>query len=196
MFKINDLLKGAYLLILMFLFSCQLLKEPAGKIMSTTLPPPVIEKENVSNDINDKPINNYPIADYNLVVKNLDGTIVKLENYKDKVIFLNFWATWCLPCVAELPSINRLYNELKNEDIVFLLISNEKVEKVTSYKEKKKYDVPFHILDSTGYIPKMYYSQSIPTTFLINKKGEIIRASTGAEDWDDEAFINELKKHL
>lgn len=183
------------LVVLLLYTSCQVLKEPAGKIMSSSLPAPEIETtDEVSEEQTDAP--KYPMADYNLKVKNLDGSFVNMNDYKGKVIFLNFWATWCLPCVAELPSINNLYNQLKDENIVFLLISNETNEKVARYRERKKYDVPFHIIDSTGYIPRIYQHQSIPTTFIINKKGEIIRASAGAEDWDDKAFVVELKKIL
>lgn len=174
---------------------CQVLKEPAGKIMSGSLPTPEIETASTNEaEVTAKP--SYPLADYNLKVRNLDGSYVNLADHKGKVIFLNFWATWCLPCVAELPSINKMYNQLKDENIVFLLISNETTEKVAKYKERKKFDVPFHIIDSTGYIPRLYQSPSIPTTFLINKKGEIIRATAGAEDWDDEAFIAALRKLL
>lgn len=163
--------------------------------MSGSLPAPEIETASTNEiEIVTKP--KYPLADYNLKVKNLDGSYINLSDHKGKVIFLNFWATWCLPCVAELPGINKMYNQLKNENIVFLLISNETIQKVAKYKERKKFDVPFHIIDSTGYIPRMYQSSSIPTTFLINKNGEIIRASSGAEDWDDETFISELRKLL
>ncbi|MBW6484139.1 MAG: TlpA family protein disulfide reductase [Vicingaceae bacterium] len=192
MLKINILI--LFFFVFLF-FSCQVLKEPAGKIMGSSLPAPEIETaptEEAENAI--KPT--YPLADYNLKVRNLDGSYVNLADYKGKVIFLNFWATWCLPCVAELPSINKMYNQLKDENIVFLLISNETFEKVAKYRERKKFDVPFHIIDSTGYIPRLYQSPSIPTTFIINKNGEIIKASAGAEDWNDEAFITELRKIL
>ena len=168
------------------LWQCQpILKAPAAAIMSTTLPTPSIDTAI-----------NYPRADFNLTIKNLDGELVKLSDYRGKVIFLNFWATWCMPCVAELPSINKLYAELKDENIEFLLISNEQLEKVKTYRTRKDYEIPFHIIDEDGQIPNIYFSPSIPTTFIINKKGEIIRKSFGAEDWDDEAFIKEIRELL
>ena len=101
-----------------------------------------------------------------------------------------------MPCVAELPSINKLYLELKNENIEFLLISNEPVKKLKEYHLKKDYQVPFHIIDNEGNIPDIFFSQSIPTTFLINKEGIIIRKSMGAEDWNDEDFIESIRKIL
>lgn len=167
------------------LWKCQVFKEPAAKVMSTTLNTPEIETE---------PKENYPDADFNLTVKDLDGNLVHMSDYEGKVIFLNFWATWCMPCVAELPSINNLYNQTKDKGIVFLLISNEQLAKVKSYHTKKEYDVPFQVIDDAGKIPSMYYHESIPTTFIINKDGKLVKRSSGAEDWDDEDFIAELEK--
>ena len=179
-----------YLIILIILsfslWQCQVLKEPAAKVMSASLPTPEIDSSQ----------NNLPKANFNLQVKGLDGNVIDMENYRGKVIFLNFWATWCMPCVAELPSINKLYSQFKEEEIAFLLISNEALEKVKNYHERKEYDVPFHIQDSTSNIPQMYHSPGIPTTFIINKEGRIIKASSGAEDWDDEAFVETLKEIL
>lgn len=175
--------------LLLGLWSCQpVLKAPAAKVMSVTLPNPEIESAKSEHSL--------PIADFNLQVKDLGGQLISMEDYKGKVIFLNFWATWCMPCVAELPSINKLYKELKDENIVFLLISNEQIEKVISYHERKKYEVPFHIIDNDGFIPQQYYSRSIPTTFIINKEGKIVKASAGAEDWDDEAFVQSIREML
>ncbi|NQX98333.1 MAG: TlpA family protein disulfide reductase [Flavobacteriales bacterium] len=179
-----------YFLISLFLVltNCQpVLKAPVATLYSATLSTPVIDSAQIKK---------YPMADFNLHVSDLDGNPINMENYRGKVIFLNFWATWCMPCVAELPSIDKLYKEFKNENIEFLLISNENPEKVQHYKTKKKYEVPFLIQSSTSQIPQMYYSPGIPTTFIINKEGQLIKASTGAEDWDDKEFITTLKKLL
>jgi len=177
---------STFIFIALILTNCQpILKAPAAAIMSTTLPNPEIYAVQSKN---------YPKAAYNLQVSDLDGNTVKMSAYRGKVIFLNFWATWCMPCVAELPSINKLYNQFKNEDIVFLLISNENIDKVKKYKQRKNYDVPFYINDENSNIPKMYYSRGIPTTFIINKKGQVIKASSGAEDWDDKEFIETVRE--
>lgn len=144
----------------------------------------------------DSSTNNSSIADYQLQVKDIDNNFVNMQDYKGKVIFLNFWATWCMPCVAELPSINKLYLQLQNENIAFLLISSEDLEKVKRYHDKKKYEVPFHVIDKDGFIPAMYHSNSIPTTFIIDKEGQIVKAGMGAEDWDNPEFISMIKKIL
>jgi peroxiredoxin len=171
------------------LWKCQpILKAPVAAIMSATLPTPEIDTTTNKHS--------FPKADFNLYVKDLKGKIINMSDYRGKVIFLNFWATWCMPCVAELPSINKMFLELKDENIAFLLISNEAIEKVKAYHSKKDYQIPFHIIDDEGNIPNIYFSPSIPTTFIINKEGNIIRKSFGAEDWDDAAFIDELRKLL
>ena len=117
-----------------------------------------------------------------------------MSSYRGKVIFLNFWETWCMQCIAKLPSINKLYNQFKNEAIIFLLISNENIEKVKKYKQHKNYDMPFYINDENSNIPKMYYSRCIPSTFIINKKGQVIKAISGAEGWDEKEFVETVRE--
>ena len=183
----NILLYTLLLITALTLWRCQpILKAPAAAIMSATLPTPEIDTIHSADQ--------FPKADFNLQVKDLEGNIISMSDYRGKVIFLNFWATWCMPCVAELPSINKLYLKLKKENIAFLLVSNESIEKVKSYHTKKDYQIPFHIIDEEGNIPNIYFSPSVPTTFIINKKGRIIRKSFGAEDWDDKEFIQKLRK--
>ncbi len=162
------------------------MKEPAAKIVSVSLPTPEIDTTE----------NKFPMADFGLKVKDLNGNIVNMEDYKGKVIFLNFWATWCLPCVAEMPSINKLYKQFEGQDIAFFIVSNETIEKVKKYHDKKNYDLPFHVQDKDSFIPSMYYSPGIPTTFIINKNGRVVKASSGAEDWDDKEFVEVVKKMM
>lgn len=171
------------LALFLVLWKCQVFKGPAAAVMSATLDTPEIEQKEDAN---------LPDADFNLTVKDLNGNKVNMADYKGKVIFLNFWATWCMPCVAELPSIENLYSQFK-DDVAFLLISNENPEKVNSYHTKKEYTVPFHIQDGESTIPQQYHHEGIPTTFIINKNGKIVKASSGAEDWDDDEFIEVLK---
>lgn len=159
-------------------FSCQVLKEPAAGIMRMTLPE-VTQEERSSN---------LPKADYQLRVKDMDDNIISMEAYRGKVIFLNFWATWCMPCVAELPNINKLYEKYSNE-VAFLLISDEPLEKVKKYHQRKKLSVPFYVIDQMGYVPAMYHHSALPTTFIINKQGELVRASSGAENWNSDTAI-------
>lgn len=124
-----------------------------------------------------------------------EGTTLDLARLKGKVVFLNFWTTWCPPCIAEMPSVNRLYNKLKNnKNVVFVLADADgKLEKSTAFMKKKKYDLPVYI--PAGEIPEQLFRGSLPTTVIINAKGEIVFAHEGMANYDTpemEKFLNEL----
>lgn len=114
------------------------------------------------------------------------GNEHKLSDYKEKVVFLNFWATWCPPCNKELPDIEELYKEynLNQDEVVFLGIANPSSaeypnnqdvgkEEVISFLEDKKYTFPT-LFDETGEVLQKYNISAFPTTFMIDKKGNIV----------------------
>ena len=129
-----------------------------------------------------------PKADFSLRLVNSKGEKVNMEQFRGKVIFINIWATWCPPCVAEMPGINNLYNDIKEEgDVVFLMLSvDDNFEKARRFKEKKGFD--FEVYQAVEGIPQMYQSQSIPTTYVINAKGELALTQTGMADYHTPEF--------
>ncbi len=128
-----------------------------------------------------------PLADYRLRLINAEGENVSMEEFRGKVIFLNLWATWCPPCIAEMPGINQLFNAVQGEDVVFLMLSvDDDFEKAKNFVEKKGYD--FEIYTLAGAIPSMYNSQSIPATFVIDAKGELALVHKGMADYSDNTF--------
>ncbi len=133
-------------------------------------------------------------ADFSLQLMNSKGEKVSMEQYRGKVIFINFWATWCPPCVAEMPGINKMYNDIDKDKIEVLMVSfDQKFEKAVQYKTKNKYD--FEVYASAAAIPAMYESQSIPTTYVINSKGELVFTHKGMADYnrqDFKDFLNSL----
>lgn len=134
-----------------------------------------------------------PEADFNMRLINSKGEKISMEQFRGKVIFMNIWATWCPPCIAEMPGINSLYNDVKDEGVVFLMLSvDEDFEKAKSFKEKKGFD--FEIYKVGGSIPQMYYSQSIPTTFVINAKGELVLTKAGMADYHTPEFKEFLQR--
>jgi thiol-disulfide isomerase/thioredoxin len=133
-----------------------------------------------------------PKADFSMNLINSKGEEVCMEQFRGKVIFINLWATWCPPCIAEMPGINSLYQEVKDEGVVFLMLSvDNNFEKAKRFKEKKGFD--FEIYQADGGIPQMYYSQSIPTTFIINAKGELALTHAGMADYNTAEFIEFLR---
>lgn len=148
---------------------------------------PSPEKENASEE------NEQPKADFSLELRNQKGELVKMEELKGKVIFLNLWATWCPPCVAEMPGIDALASKLEDEEVVFLMLSLDKdFGKAKAFRERKNFSFDVHQLESN--LPQMYYSQSIPTTFIIDAKGRLVLTQTGMADYNTPEFKEFLRK--
>lgn len=123
---------------------------------------------------------------------NSKGEKVSMEEFRGKVIFINFWATWCPPCVAEMPGINSMYKDLDPNKIEVVMISLDRdFEKAKQYKTSKDFD--FQVYAPAGAIPPMYESASIPTTFVIDSKGNLVFTHKGMADYDREDFKDFLK---
>jgi thiol-disulfide isomerase/thioredoxin len=126
-------------------------------------------------------------ADFNMKLINSKGERLSLEQFRGKVIFINIWATWCPPCIAEMPGINDLFNELDDPEIVFLMLSvDQDFEKAIRFKKKKEFD--FEVYKVDGGIPQMYYTESIPTTFVIDANGELALTHAGMADYNTAEF--------
>lgn len=116
-------------------------------------------------------------------VRTLDGIDVDSPVGKGRVTFISYWATWCPPCIAELPSIEKLYSEYGNK-ITFLLITNEDPEKVNKFINKKGLNVPAVIARMNA--PESLYERSIPTNYIIDKQGKIVLKEQGAANWNSD----------
>jgi thiol-disulfide isomerase/thioredoxin len=116
------------------------------------------------------------------------GGTVTLSALKGKVVFLNFWATWCPPCRAEMPDIEAVYQSYKDKGIAFIAVNlQEKKSDVVSFLKKNGYTFPA-ALDSSGTVGMSYGAQSIPTTLLIDKQGRIAAAAIGGRQWNGAAM--------
>ena len=110
-------------------------------------------------------------ADYHFTLEDFHGNEFLFEDKNGEVVFLNFWATWCPPCIAEMPDIHELYQSSK-ETVSFVLISIDKDEqKARDYIDKKGFEFPVYFLRSS--LPKTYEVSSIPTTYILGKDGQI-----------------------
>ena len=135
-----------------------------------------------NNTKNLKPNNNTTLtAAYNFELKTIEGNVVKLSDYKGKMVFLNFWATWCPPCKGEMPDLQEVRNQLKTGNNAVLLAVNiqEDNETVNSFVQQNNLTLPI-LMDSTGEIAQQYGIRSIPTTFVIDKDGNIVNKFIGA----------------
>jgi thiol-disulfide isomerase/thioredoxin len=137
-------------------------------------------------------IENLGNADFNFSITPLDSTqkAIVFEELKGKVIFLNFWATWCPPCIAEMPSIQALYERIDKEKVVFVMIAtNDEEEKVRKFIKRKEFTFPVYILKD-HYLPTVFHSKAIPTTFIIDKAGTIVFKHEGTANYDTDNFEN------
>ena len=130
-----------------------------------------------------------------ILFKNKEGEIIELSDQRGKVVFINFWATWCPPCIAEMPTINKLYSGFENnEKIMFLMVDvdNDPV-KSQKFMDKRKFNLPVYTPASP--IPSSYMSGAIPTTLVLNKYGKVVFKHEGMGDFTNEefkTFITEL----
>lgn len=125
-----------------------------------------------------------------------DGKSANISELKGKVVFINFWASWCPPCRAEMPSIAALYQKLqKDERFVFLLMNeDDDTQKAMDYLEKNHFDLP--IYKRAGEVPNAIFSGTLPTTIVINKEGKIVLKKEGMAGYDSDTFIKQLNDLL
>ncbi|MEW6002637.1 MAG: TlpA disulfide reductase family protein [Nitrospirota bacterium] len=128
-------------------------------------------------------------------LEDLKGKRVEFKSFRGKLVFLNFWATWCGPCKEELPSIDSLYQQFKEKDFVFLTISVDYggIKVVKEFIEKHRYTFPV-LIDSKGKTLDLYKVKGIPSTFIIDKKGMIIGKAFGPRNWKGTEVISLLNR--
>ena len=130
-------------------------------------------------------------ADYAFALETIDGQSYDAAALKGRTVFLNYWATWCGPCRAEMPAIERLHSKTRSLDVVFLLVSEEEREVISTYVRKSALSVP--VFRATGARPVAYRSDGIPATFILSPDGRIAFRHVGAARWDDDTAIAFLK---
>ncbi len=119
--------------------------------------------------------------DWEMHLRDSEGRIVQLSDFRGKPVFINYWASWCPPCIAEMPSISNLYDNYK-DSVNFIFISTESLENAARYLEKNSYNFP--VFTTAGEIPEALITTTIPTTILISKGGRLVMYKTGAARWD------------
>lgn len=132
------------------------------------------------------------LQDYNWTLINLDSEKNNFSQSKDKVVVLNFWATWCPPCVAEMPSFQKLFDDY-GSDVAFYFVTSEKPDKVNRFLEKHEYSFPVYLQHFEA--PDKLQSSVLPTTFILSKSGKIIVNETGVADWNSKN-VRELLDRL
>jgi len=132
-------------------------------------------------------------ADYNWTLHALDGSPVKFTKYAGKAVFLNIWATWCPPCVAEMPSIARLASDpsLRGKNIEFVCVAtDDEIDAVRRYVREKNW--PMTILHAEA-LPGVFLTEGIPATFIIAPDGRVVSETVGGQEWDGAETVKSLQ---
>ena len=129
-----------------------------------------------------------PAPDFSL--PNLNGTMISLADYKGKVVLLNIWATWCPPCVEEMPSMEKLFQVLNEEGLEILAVSIDAsgLKAVGPFMKKHKLNFPA-LIDPSGTTQGLYRTTGVPESIIIDKNGIIIEKIIGPRDWGSSESI-------
>ena len=120
----------------------------------------------------------------NFTLPDLNGKMVSLADYKGRVVLLNIWATWCRPCVEEMPSMEKLHQELKDEKFTILAVSIDESGAKAVQPFMKKHKLSFSaLIDIAGTINSLYQTTGVPESFIIDKQGRILEEIIGPRDW-------------
>jgi thiol-disulfide isomerase/thioredoxin len=122
-----------------------------------------------------------------------DGSVINLTDLKGKKVFVNLWATWCPPCRAEIPSIEKLYKKTDKEKVAFVMLSlDDNFNSVKRFAKAKHLQLPVYY--PAENLPAMFNVNGIPATFIFNEKGALIKANMGMDNYNTGSYIQLLKQ--
>ena len=156
-------------------------------LLATGLITPKIEMTNQDDSQADITASTTAIpADFNLMLMDEDGQTILLEDFKGKPIFMNMWATWCPPCIAEMPNINKLYKEIGSQVNFVMIALDDDFETAKAFNTRKGFDLPIYTLQSRR--PPMYQSTTVPTTYVISADGQLMLTHKGMANYNTSKF--------
>jgi len=124
------------------------------------------------------------------VFENLDGTPIQLADYKGKRVLLNYWATWCKPCIEEMPVLERLQEKLSRENYIFLFASDQSVKVIEKFMANKDFDLTYIKFNGDWADAQI---SALPVTLIYNEVGEQVARFDGAMAWESPEMIEKLK---
>lgn len=136
-----------------------------------------------------------PQADYDFAYTTLDGEVRHLSQLKGKTVFVNFWGTWCLQCIAEMPTIQKLYNNFRSDPAIAFIIASrlDPPGRIRWYAREGHYDLPFSIVRDSDIPPSLRFHQ-YPATFIFAKDGTLVEKQIGGADWSTPSVVQSIRK--
>lgn len=131
-------------------------------------------------------------ADPGWKLETLDGHEVTFGSFQGRTVFLNIWATWCPPCIAEIPSIEFLNDSVKDDGVAMVLVSPEPLDEVAAFVKKRGWHVPIYV--AREGMPLVFQTANVPTTYIVNRRGEIVFQHIGRADWNTEECREFLRR--
>jgi len=147
--------------------------------------------DNIDRLMDDMGVFGYPLSTdlFEVKLSNTAGRYVRLDDFRGKIVFLNFWTTWCPSCRTEMPSMERLHRKLSGKNFAMVTVNiKESASQVKNFFEKYKLTFTA-LLDTTGEVSAGFGIRGIPTTFILDKSGTIIGSITGPQEWDSRKFV-------
>lgn len=155
-------------------------------LVLTLLPLTAMAGRTAITPIEEKP----PAPDFKL--KDMDGNEVTKASLAGKPVILNFWATWCPPCRAEIPAMNRAWHKIKDKGVAMVAIDVGEDED-TVFAFQGEYPIDFTILlDESGQEIKRWPVRGVPTTFVLDPQGRMVYRAAGAREWDDDELLKKV----
>ena len=137
--------------------------------------------------------NQKSVSSFDWILLDLEGKQHNFSSAHGKITIVNMWATWCPPCVAEMPSLQKLYDKY-GDQLAFYFVSNENPSILNKFLKAKEYTFPVYI-PASNY-PKEFESNSLPTTYVLDQEGKIIMEEVGAHDWYSDSFLEKIDEML
>lgn len=134
---------------------------------------------------------NSEISSISAQFTDLDGAAFDLDHFKGRPVLVNYWATWCVPCLKEFPSFVALQDALRDDEMTFLFASPDKLDRIRAFKQDKGYDLEFLHLNLSLDKLEIY---ALPSTFIFSSNGELYKRIDGAMDWNTPEVIQMLKE--
>jgi peroxiredoxin len=130
-------------------------------------------------------------------LKTLNGGSVSLADLRGKVVMVHFWATWCPPCVEEIPTLDRLYHQLMGKDFMLLAVSEDEggAGTVASFLQQSKLNLPV-LLDTGSDVARLYGTYKLPETYIVDRQGVVRYKAIGPRDWTDPSSIQILQSFI
>ena len=124
-----------------------------------------------------------------LQLTDMNGQLLNMQQFKGKVLFINFWATWCKPCILEMPSIANAQKRLHDE-VIFILASAENREETEGFRSQSRYPFIYTRIENMESLAV----QALPTTFIFSSKGKLVFSESGARKWDDSSNMKLIQQ--